>query len=176
MSRYTTPRPGGGLVNTHTRLTLGPMARAGELLERIAEPGIGPWPSDRWPPLRLDHGLDVGSRGGHGAIRYHVEAHTLGRSVTFRFEPTMPLRGTHTFSIDPEDALVRWTHVLDVETLTPFIRFVVLPLHDAVLEDLLDAAQAHLAGVATVRRRLPWRVTLLRKIAARSGRSPRPAA
>jgi len=31
------------------------------------------WPSENWPPMRLDQPLGVGAGGGHGPIRYFVE-------------------------------------------------------------------------------------------------------
>ena len=119
----------------------------------------------------LDRGLEIGSRGSNGAIRYHVVSHTPGRAVTFRFDPGMPMQGTHGLTSDPEpgsDGLVRWTHVADLESLTRFARYVIVPLHDAVMEDLLDSAEAHLSGRPLPRRRRPPGLEALHVLAQRA--------
>lgn len=95
------------------------------------------WPTPPWPPLRLSDGLNPGSTGGHGPIRYTVEAHEPGRRLRFRFEPATGARGWHEFRV--EDG--RITHEIQART---FGRMLVLwPLairwlHEALIHDLFD--------------------------------------
>lgn len=156
MSGYTTTDPVDPtiVVNRHTRVTHGPFARAAVLLEALGGPEDQIWPADRWVPITLDRGLAVGSRGGHGSVRYAVETAVPGRSVTFRFAPDFPMRGTHRFDVEPlADDRVRWTHTVKVAGPLSMVSRLILVLHDALLEDLLDQAEAVMDGRRVVRRR-----------------------
>lgn len=137
-------------------------------LDRLAEPGAGVWPADRWPALRLDRGLVPGSSGGHGPIRYSVQD-VRPDGLTFRFDPAMGVDGEHRFEVerDGSDAVVR--HTIDARLHGPMrLMWPVLiePLHDALIEDALDGVVAASAG-GTVQQRaaLPpgvrWRRQLL---------------
>jgi hypothetical protein len=152
--------------NTHTRLIQRSLGDVAPLLESLAGPHDRLWPSDRWPPIRLDRGLAVGSKGGHGTILYEVVDHEPGRSVTFRFDPRIGIVGTHTFSIaDHGVGGTELRHEI-AGTLTGPMRLmwplVVRPLHDALLEDALDNAEAALANRPVNRRRFGPSVRLLR--------------
>lgn len=148
LNRWTTKSGDDTLVNTHTRLVPGGLDRSQQLLGAL-HTDAGPWPSDRWWPLLLDHGMTVGSGGGHGPVRYHVAA-AESNSVTFRLDDTMPFGGWHRFDLARRAMGVEWRHQLHVED-TWLVRAVALPLHDALLEDLLDSVDA-LASGAQVRR------------------------
>lgn len=156
---YTT-RTTTGLRNVHTRETPGPLSAAADLLDGIGSPGDQVWPADRWPAMELDRGLQVDSSGGHGPIRYHVESVVPGRSVVFRFDE--PLVGTHSLSIEPVNGeRVRWTHVVDVEKPSAAQKAMIIPMHDACLEDLLDQVEAKQSGSPVVRRRFSPKVRFL---------------
>lgn len=149
--------------NVHQRLIPVAAQRLASLVDRPEDA----WPAPQWPALVLDRPVSVGARGGHGPIRYHVTAHEPGRRVAFTFDPGMGLVGTHTFTVEPagpEAALVR--HVLEGE-VAGFARLrwslVVRWLHDAVLEDLFDRAEAAVGtGPARPARWSPW-VRVLRR-------------
>ncbi len=163
------------MLNTHERRLDADPDRIGALLDAVASPSDALWPADRWPAMVLDRGLSVGSRGGHGAIRYAVESYRPGRSVSFRFAPDAGLVGTHRLEVD--GAVLR--HVLQSE-LRGRMRWawpvLVRPAHDALIEDLLDNAAAALAGRPAVRSRLGpglrLRLAFLRRLrsAAETGR------
>jgi Polyketide cyclase / dehydrase and lipid transport len=165
--------------NVHSREIPVPPARVGALLDDLAAPG-SVWPSAHWPALRLDRGLEVGSAGGHGPIRYHVSDYRRGRRLEFTFAPSMGIEGTHTFEVhagtEPGSTLVR--HVLTGQPrgITRLrwalgIRW----LHDALVEDLLDnVATAVGHPPATRARWSPW-VRLLRKSIIRRGAHREPA-
>lgn len=94
----------------------------------------------------LDKGLQVGSIGGHGPIRYAVSEHDPGRLVRFTTTPDAPFSGWHSFELTPTDRGVRWTHTLVIEQASPRIRLLIVPLHDQILEELLDNAEARAAS------------------------------
>lgn len=138
MRKSWTTKTATGIVNVHSRWTAGTIQRAAEILDGLAIPGESVWPSCRWPALVLDHGFAVGSRGGHGFIRYTVVDHEPGRSVSFVFDDSMPLAGGHRFEIAPDGEGVQWTHTLVIDEPSLAARRIIVPLHDALLEDLLD--------------------------------------
>jgi hypothetical protein len=92
----------------------------------------------------------VGARGGHGLVRYHVEAYQPGRSVTFRFDPGLGLDGMHRFDLlDPapggEGPGLR--HTMEGSVSGVMILgwpLAVRWLHDALLEELFDTAEIEL--------------------------------
>lgn len=132
--------------NVHERSVPAPAAELGELLAAIGGPDDKLWPAPAWVPMVLDRPVAVGAAGGHGPIRYHVTAYEPGKMVEFTFDPTLGLHGTHSFYIEPAGpsrTLLR--HVIEGR-LTGSVRLlwplVIRWLHDAVLEDLLDRAEA----------------------------------
>lgn len=150
---------GTTLTNVHRR-TVDDPAAAGELLQRVHEPESGVWPADAWPPLRLDRGLEPGSSGGHGPIRYAVDERTPTR-VRFAFAPDSGLVGWHEFRIE-EDVLV---HELHLDHPSRSLRLLILPLHDALIEDLFDNMVALGREESPPPRRWSPRVRLLRRLA-----------
>ncbi|MFC4223505.1 SRPBCC family protein [Lysinibacter cavernae] len=125
----------------HSRRFASNPAAVGGQLETLSQPDDDFWVTDLVPPMVLDNGLQPGSVGGHGAVRYSVIEHEPGRSVVFRFDQRTGLRGTHRFVIeqDGDDIIVR--HELEAE-LSGAMRLLwkplVLPIHSGVIEDIFD--------------------------------------
>jgi hypothetical protein len=148
-----------------------------ELVETLASPADRLWPLRRWPPMVLDRGLEVGSNGGHGPVRYAVARHEPGRELAFAFTPAFPIRGEHRCEIVARpDGGTLLSHVLEGKPYG-WLR-IGWPLcfrwlHDALIEDLLDRAEAELAGVDWQPRRLGAYVRLLRWALGRPGRARR---
>ena len=100
--------------------------------------------------MRFKDGLQLGAKGGHGPIRYFVEALDPGRSIRFRFTGPTGFIGWHGLEVEPrgEDRIVL-RHVLEMR-LEGSARFawplVIRWLHDACVEDALDLAQDFLEG------------------------------
>lgn len=138
------------VTNVHERvLSFDP----GPLLDRLAAPADPLWPGFRWPPLRLDRGLEVGARGGHGPIRYHVDGYRPGKQVRFRFDRPHGLDGVHRFEAGPG----RLRHVLEADVRGSMIwlwPLVVRPLHDALIEDAFDRAEGRPPRALSLRVRL----------------------
>jgi hypothetical protein len=156
--------------NAHRRRLPVPADRAGALIDGLASPEDRLWPHHAWPPMRLDRPLGVGADGGHGPIRYHVEAYEPGRSVVFRFSGPTGLSGIHRFEAvgDGDGAVLG--HVIDGNAalrFAPSWLLVYRPLHDALIEDALDRAEEACTGtVERPARWSPW-VRLIRRGAAR---------
>ena len=77
------------VVNVHHRLLHASPARVSELLASLGSPEDRLWPRNGWPRMRLDGPVAPGAAGGHGPIRYRVEAWQPGRLVRFRFAGLM---------------------------------------------------------------------------------------
>ena len=151
--------------NIHERLLSASAAEAGALVDGLGSSSDPLWPSQRWPAMRFDRSLAVGAVGGHGPIRYVVEAYEPGRLVRFRFTRPAGFRGTHAFLVTPEGAAgARLRHELLMRTeglarLTWPLVF--RPLHDALVEDVLDRAALATGRAPAAPPWSPW-VRLLR--------------
>lgn len=127
------------------------MPAVGALIDGLAQTGDRLWPEDRWPAMRFDRPLGVGAVGGHGPVRYTVEAYEPGRSVRLRFTAPRGFVGTHGFEAeaarDGRRTVLR--HVLVMRAEGPALLswpLVFRPLHDAILEDSLDRAERSLGA------------------------------
>lgn len=122
-----------------------------DLIAGLGGPNDELWPTERWrsTPIELDRPLRVGARGGHGLIRYQIEAYEPGSRLVFRFEPGQGLDGIHRFDVEPLGAgSTRLTHTLDVrlQGATRLLRRPLLGMHDRLIEDLLDDAERATSG------------------------------
>jgi hypothetical protein len=170
------------ILNVHERILPATVDQVGALLDGLAGPQDRLWPVDRWPglPMRFDRPLGVGASGGHGPVRYRVEEYVPGRRVVFRFSERMGLDGTHRLEVDDSEGVVELRHVLAgrprrTRTLLTWL-LITRPIHDAVLEDLLDRAELAVSGEVLRPARWSWRVRLLRRRFARRLLQPRPTA
>lgn len=139
------------VTDIHTRSFQGDPDVVGAQLETLAGPADDFWVTDLTPPMVLDRGLAVGSRGGHGAVRYAVVEHTPGRNVTFQFDPSIGLIGTHRFMVEPQATGVTVTHELRARlsgAMRLLWRPLVLPMHSGVIEDIFDHLERTATGVA----------------------------
>jgi hypothetical protein len=140
--------------NVHERLL---PKGVGALIDQLASSRDQIWPEQEWPPLRLDRPLAVGATGGHGPIRYTVEAYQRGEWVRFRFTGPRGFTGFHEFTCHdlPEGTVLRNTLVIRPHgpaRLSWPLAF--RWLHDALLEDLLDRAE--LVTTGTIARPARW--------------------
>ncbi|HET9655178.1 MAG TPA: hypothetical protein VFP72_07480 [Kineosporiaceae bacterium] len=178
-----TPRWSPAVRNVHARHLLAPAESLAGRLDHLGGPDDELWPAPVWWPLRLTGaagpGPAPGASGGHGPIRYAVEEYQPGQRVRFRFTPAVGLDGYHEFTLEPlppaDDGTprCRLSHVIRARlvrrrtlVLWPLL---IRPLHDALLEDLLDRAEQVATGrVARPARWSPW-VRLCRALLRRQG-------
>lgn len=152
--------------NVHERSFRVPPRHVGILLDGLASEDDRLWPSSRWPRMRLDRPLQVGAAGGHGPIRYEVEAYEPGRIVRFRLQAPRGFDGFHAFEVVATGAeRTTLRHVLEMTARGPALftwPIVFRPLHDALVEDCLDSA-ARAVGEAPTLRRWSLGVRILRR-------------
>jgi hypothetical protein len=145
------------VTNVHQRLLRAPPARVGALIDKLASPADQLWAQRDWPRMRFDRPLAVGADGGHGPIRYAVEAYVPGELVRFRFKSPKGLVGWHALEVlDATGAHCVLEH--RVEARLHGMARITWPLlwrhlHDALVEDALASAQVALGETP---RRVPW--------------------
>jgi hypothetical protein len=156
--------------NVHERLICASLEKVGGLIDRLASRDDALWPRDRWPPMRFDRPLGTGAIGGHGPIRYFVEAYERGRSIHFRFTAPRGFVGTHRLDVEEVATnVVRFRHVLEMRpegAARLSWPFVFRPLHNALIEDALDCAEAYCASKIVEKREWSLWVRVLRSLLA----------
>lgn len=170
------------VMNRHQRVIQAEPERVAALLKALATREDRLWPSQLWPPMRLDHPGLVGATGGHGPVRYRL-VEVTPESVRFEFRPEGLARGLiggHRFSVASGPGGAVLSHELSAEcgAATYLLwSLVVRPLHDALIEDALDCAERELTGVPRTQRRWSVRVRFLRSVlGGRARRRPRESA
>ncbi len=164
------------VVKIHERVIPAPAPTVGRLIDRMGSPDDRLWPRSRWPsiPVWFEPRLQVGAAGGHGPLRYTVESYEPGRQVLFRIHKPKGLVGTHGFEVErlsPDRSLLRHTLRCNLRgAARVYWPLVLRPLHDALVGDLLDQAEASLGSPRAPRAWSPW-VRLLRWLGRRRMRS-----
>jgi hypothetical protein len=157
------------VLNIHARDLHASRDAVGALLDSLASDQDLLWPGDRWPAMRFDRPLQVGAVGGHGPIRYRVEKYEPGRAILFRLTGRGVHR-THGFEIkDSTPGMVRLEHrlcmrVSGVARLSWPLMF--RWLHDALVEDALDRAEAAVTSRPLHERHWSLWVRFLRRVAS----------
>jgi hypothetical protein len=155
------------VINVHERkLNVSP-TEVGTLIDSLASDNDLLWPLHSWPRMEFDRPLAVGATGGHGPIRYVVEAYNPGRSIRFRFLGPKGFDGFHGYDVLPmNDSEVVLRHVLEMRTHGLALvtwPLAIRPIHDALIEDSLTRAEASLRLPPTIHRWSLW-VKILRWI------------
>ncbi|MGW7363030.1 DUF2867 domain-containing protein [Streptomyces sp. NPDC054841] len=142
--------------NVHERIVQAPADVVGALIDRLSADDDPLFPTPAWPPMRFDRPLGVGAEGGHGFVRYKVGAYEPGRSVRFDFTP--PGNGCHRVDVEPAGpGRCRVVHVLEQQqTLRKYLvwALAIRPMHDVVVEELLDNVER--AATGSLRRPVRW--------------------
>ncbi len=134
------------VLNIHTRKIQQPKAEIAKLFNTLATENDMMLATDKWSPMKLDKGLKVGSKGGHGPIKYFVTEYEAEKSITFQFDLT-GFNGFHRFDIKELDpAKTELSHIIDMTTTgsaTLKWTLVIRWLHDAYIEDAFDKVENH---------------------------------
>ena len=155
--------------NIHQRVIRSPLelSRPAELIDSLGARENALWPRESWPPMRFNRPLGVGAIGGHGPVRYVVEAYEPGKSIRFRFTAPRGFVGTHGFDVEeigPEAVRLRHTLLMRLRgwaRLTWPLAF--RWLHDALLEDALDCAEVNCGASRREKRKWSVWVRVLRR-------------
>ncbi len=133
------------VINIHKRIINQPKPKVVNLLKTLSTKHDKVWPKDNWPAMRFKNGLKVGAKGGHGIIRYSVEAIDIEEGVVFRFLKPEGFNGIHKFEIKAMDAKsteVKHSIIMKTEGLATLKWvFVILWLHDALIENAFDTIE-----------------------------------
>ena len=132
----------------------------GQLIDTLGSKSDLLWPSEKWPPMRFDRSLQIGASGGHGPIRYTIDRYDPGQTIRFRFLSPRGFHGTHRFDVvSVEPGKSRLVHTLEMNTSGMAILawpVIYHPLHDALLEDLLDKAERNFSDINRSREWSSW--------------------
>lgn len=135
------------ITNIHKRIINQPQSALNPIISTLATKEDKVWPIKNWPRMKLDKGLQEGSKGGHGPIFYVVQKYIPNQLIQFRFTEPQNFVGIHQFEIESLNLeQTQITHTLDMDakgsgilTWGIGIRW----LHDALIEDAFDQIENH---------------------------------
>ena len=162
------------ILNLHERIMVGSPQKMTELFRALASDTDALWPR-HWPRLKMSPRLTPGAEGGHGPIRYRTTtvAHNL---VRFTFTGPKGFDGYHELSFMQDIAGTRVRHLINMRVHGPALvtwPLVFEPLHDALIEDLLDNAEREMTGQVQAPARHSVYVRFLRRLTRRLAEPPR---
>jgi hypothetical protein len=134
------------VINIHKRVIEQPKIEIAKLFNTLATDHDMMLATDKWPRMKLDKGLQVGSKGGHGPIKYFVTDYQPENSITFQFTFT-GFNGFHRFDIKELEAnKTELSHTINMSTTgsaTLKWGLAIRWLHDAFIEDAFDKVENH---------------------------------
>jgi hypothetical protein len=134
------------VINIHKRIIGTSTVEIAKLLSTLASKNDMMIAADKWPRMKLDKGLQVGSKGGHGPIKYFVKDYNPEKSITFHFD-LKGFDGIHRFDIhDLGNDNSELVHIIDMKTsgiMTLKWITAIRWLHDAYIEDAFDKVENH---------------------------------
>jgi hypothetical protein len=134
------------VVNILKREIQQPKTEIAKLFSTLATDNDMMLATDKWSPIKLEKGLQVGSKGGHGPIKYFVTEYQPDNSITFQFDMT-GFNGFHKFELrELETDKTELSHIIDMTTTgsaTIKWALAIRWLHDAYIEDAFDKVENH---------------------------------
>ncbi len=155
------------VLNIHKRKIHKPKELVSQIFRTLATQNDLIWPGENWPAIRFRDGLKVGSKGGHGRIRYTIIDFQTGESIKFQFSKPDGFNGTHEFAISKiNDSETAIEHIISAKLslrATLLWVFVIRWLHDALIEDAFDKVENQFTEQKTHSEYNLW-VKLLREV------------
>ncbi|MGB1308783.1 MAG: hypothetical protein ACPG6B_07725 [Oceanihabitans sp.] len=154
------------VINIHKRKLQEPIKKVSILFNTLATNHDAIWPVENWPAIRFKKGLQIGNQGGHGIIRYTIEALEAGKSITFKFTNPKGFIGTHRLYLEEiSENETEIIHKINMHTATlkaSFLWiFVIKWLHNALIEEAFDKVENYFSEVQITSHYNFW-VTFLR--------------
>ena len=155
------------ITNIHSRTIDQPIGAVSKLLSTLATPDDKVWPKEKWPSMKFTNGIEVGSKGGHGPIKYFVKSFTPWSVLEFEFLQPKGFNGIHKLELIPNGkGSTTLTHTIDARTnLIASIQWIVFirVLHNALIEDAFDKVENQFSQEQKIS---PWNwwVRMLRTI------------
>ncbi len=147
------------VLNIHKRIIRQPKSDLVELLNTLSSPEDRVWPYEKWPRMKMNNGLEVGSKGGHGPIRYFIKEHVPGELIQFEFTSPKGFRGIHQLELKSLNNLeTQIIHTIDMQTQgkdTLLWILIIRCLHDALIEDAFDKVENYFDHG---KRKTPWSI------------------
>lgn len=135
------------VINIHERIISQPKARLEELLETLSSKNDMVLATNKWSPMILDKGLQVGSKGGHGPIGYNVQKYEKGKCIKFKFTKPKGFDGFHEFKIIEIDKnITKIKHIINMNVDGfAYLKWIIAIrwLHDCYIEDAFDKVENH---------------------------------
>jgi hypothetical protein len=155
------------VLNIHTRKLNKSKSEVAGLLATLSTENDQLWPYEQWPRMKFEKGLAVGSKGGHGPIKYQIEKYVPGEMIRFLFIEPKGFNGFHQFEIrELNSGQTEISHTIDMRTsgkATLLWISVLRHLHDALIEDAFDKIEAMPLSKQASKNRNLW-VRVLRKL------------
>ncbi|MEO1033085.1 MAG: hypothetical protein AAFX55_16905 [Bacteroidota bacterium] len=155
------------VINVHKRHIHQPKEKVSQLFRTLATKDDLIWPYKNWPAIKFKNGLKIGSKGGHGPIRYTIIDFIEGEYIKFQFSKPEGFSGTHQLSINAiDDFNTEIIHEIRAKTAfraTLFWVFVIRWLHDALIEDAFDKVENYFTNGQKRTRHHSW-VKVLRGV------------
>jgi hypothetical protein len=137
------------MCNVHERRIAVPATRVGALLDTMASNDDRFWPHENWSAIKFDRPLQVGATGGHGTAPYTVTSYAPGKHIRFEFRGERD--GYHEFTLQEAGdwtCLLRHTTKVRLTVKSAYRWYVqIRPLHNALIEDLLDKVEGQLTSL-----------------------------
>jgi hypothetical protein len=156
------------VTNIHTRLIDQAKGELVNLFSTLASDNDRMLATDKWPRMKLDKGLQVGSKGGHATITYFVKAYDPKQFIQFQFT-LKGFNGYHQFELQELGSKqTRLVHKIEMKTqglATLKWLFAIRWLHDAYIEDAFDKVENQFSSVQKTTKWNLW-VRFLRKVLA----------
>ncbi len=155
------------LVNHHHRDFAYPLELITEKLSSLGSDNDLLWPHQYWPRMKFDKTPQVSAVGGHGLIPYRISIYQPQQQIRFQFEGLPGIKGYHEFVVtNVSQHCCRLSHDVQAELSLIGMRnwyLLIAPLHNALIEDLLDQLESELSG-ACVQQKWSLRVRLMRRL------------
>lgn len=136
------------VLNIHKREIEKPIQEIRELFSTLATTKDRIWPVEYWPPMKLKNGLEIGSNGGHGPIRYKIVDYDSESHIEFKFQKPNGFNGTHKFEIvasNFDSSEIKHTIRMTTSGMGTIKWLLAIRwLHDALLEDAFDKVENQL--------------------------------
>lgn len=135
------------VINIHRRIISQPKPKVAIVFNTLATNNDAIWPYEKWPAIRFKEGVKVGSKGGHGPVKYTIIDYCKGESIRFKFSKPLGFNGTHELYLN-EISSKETEIVHRIKMSTTFLAslqwiMAVRWLHDALIEDAFDKLENH---------------------------------
>lgn len=135
------------VINIHQRIINQPKENVAILFETLSKKDDKIWPFEKWPSMKFKDGLKIGSKGGHGPVRYTIVEFVKGAFIKFQFSKPDGFNGFHQLEIrELEKNKTEIKHTIDMKTTGIGIitwMLAIRSLHNALLEDAFDKVENH---------------------------------